>query len=109
MAQNQANFEASQRAFVNNSNAINDAIMSGWRERNASGDRQQEKTIDGIYERTNVQDAETGQQYKVAAGANQYWMNNNGEYISTELQNYDPNLDENMNGQKWKELKKTKE
>ncbi|MEO6670752.1 MAG: hypothetical protein ABIN36_14820 [Ferruginibacter sp.] len=109
MAQNQANFEASQRAFVNKSNAINEAIMSGWKERNASGDKQQEQYIDGIYERTNVQDQSTGQMYKVAAGANQYWMNSNGEYISTQLHTYNPNLDENMNAQKWQELKKVKE
>lgn len=109
MAQNQANFEAKQRAFVNKSNAINDAIMSGWRERNASSDRQQEQTIDGIYERSNVQDPETGQKYKVAAGANQYWMNSNGEYIGTQLQDYNPNLDKNMNEQKWQQLKQIKQ
>lgn len=109
MAQNQANFDAQQRAFVNKSNAINDAIMSGWRERNAASDIQQERTIDGIYERTNVQDVETGQKYKVSAGANQYWMNSQGEYISTQLQDYNPNLDDNMNEQKWKQLKQIKQ
>lgn len=109
MAQNQANFEASQRAFVNKSNAINDAIMSGWRERNAAGDKQQEQIIDGIYERTNVQNTETGQKYKVEAGANQYWMNRNGEYISTQLHDYNPNLDKNMNNVKWQELKQIKQ
>jgi len=83
--------------------------MSGWRERNASSDRQQEQTIDGIYERTNVQDPETGQKYKVAAGANQYWMNSNGEYISTQLHDYNPNLDKNMNEQKWQQLKQIKQ
>jgi len=109
MAQNQANFEAQQRAHVNRSNAINDAIMSGWRERNAASDRNQERTIDGIYERANVVDPTTGQGYKVAAGANQYWMNSNGEYIGTQLQGYDPNLDKNMNEQKWQELKLRKQ
>ncbi len=108
MAQNQANFEAQQRAFVNKSNAINDAIMSGYRERNAASDRNQENFIDGVYERTNVQNTETGQQYKVAAGANQYWMNSNGEYISTKLNDYNPNLDDNMNAQKWQQLKEIK-
>jgi len=108
MAQNQAAFEAQQRAFVNKSEAINDAIMSGWRSRNAASDRNQENTIDGIYERTNVQNTETGQQYKVAAGANQYWMNNNGEYISTKLNDYNPNLDQNMNEQRWQQLKEIK-
>ncbi|MBK6838291.1 MAG: hypothetical protein IPG90_08435 [Bacteroidetes bacterium] len=73
-----ANFEAQQRAFVNKSNAINDAIMNGWRANNAASDKQQEQRVDGIYERTNVVDPSNGQRYKVAAGANQYWMNSNG-------------------------------
>lgn len=107
MAQNQANFEASQRAHINKTNAINDAIMSGWRERNAASDRMQERTIDGIYERTNVVD-ESGQKYKVESGYNQYWMNNDGEYISTDKVDYNPNLDDNMNDQKWQELKEIK-
>ncbi|MEI2759833.1 MAG: hypothetical protein V9G42_10445 [Bacteroidia bacterium] len=107
MAQNQANFEASQRAHINKTNAINDAIMSGWRERNAASDRMQERTIDGIYERTNVVD-ESGQKYKVESGYNQYWMNNDGEYISTDKVDYNPNLDDNMNNQKWQELKEIK-
>ena len=108
MAQNQAAFEASQRAHVNKTNAINDAIMSGWRESNAASDRSQERTIDGIYERTNTIDPTTGEGYKVAAGANQYWMNSNGEYIGTQRQDYNPNLDDNMNEQRWRELKDVK-
>ena len=108
MAQNQRAFEESQRAFVNKSDAINSAIMSGWQASNASSDKQQADRIDGIYERTNVQDASTGQTYKVQEGANQYWMNNNGEYIGTQLQGYNPNLDDNMNEQKWQELNRVK-
>lgn len=109
MAQNQANFEASQRAHVNRSNAINDAIMSGWRERNAASDRNQEQFIDVINERDNVVDPNTGQKYKVAAGSNQYWMNSNGEYIGSNLQDYNPNLDKNMDQQRWQQLKKVKQ
>ncbi len=109
MAQNQANFEASQRAFVNRSNAINDAIMSGWRERNAASDKSHEQFIDVINERENVVDPNSGQKYKVASGSNQYWMNSNGEYIGSNLQGYDPNLDKNMDPQKWQELKKAKQ
>lgn len=82
--------------------------MSGWKEKNASSDRNQERTIDGIYEQTNVQNSETGQTYKVTAGANQYWMNNNGEYISTKLNDYNPNLDDNMNEVKWQQLKEVR-
>ncbi len=108
MAANQAAFEAHQIAHVNKSNAVNDAIMSNWKANNVASDKQQERTIDGIYERTNVQNTETGKTYKVQEGANQYWMNSNGEYIGTKLQDYNPNLDDNMNEQKWQELKKIK-
>lgn len=108
MAQNQANFEASQRAHVNRTNAINDAIMSGWRERNAASDRQQEQFIDVITERTNVIDPSTGQKYKVSSGYNHYWMNSNGEYISTNQFSYNPNQDDNLNGVKWQELNEVK-
>ncbi len=109
MAQNQANFEASQRAHVNKSNAINDAIMNGWRERNAASDKAHGQFIDAITERTNVVDPNTGQRYKVSSGSNQYWMNSDGEYIGTQLHDYNPNLDDNMNNQKWQQLKEVKE
>lgn len=108
MAQNQANFEASQRAHVNRTNAINDAIMSGWRERNASSDRQHEQFVDAMTERTNVIDPTTGQKYKVSSGYNHYWMNSDGQYISTDKFSYNPNLDDNMNNVKWQELNEVK-
>jgi hypothetical protein len=108
MARNQAAFEAQQRAFVNKSEAVNEAIMRGWKERNAASDREQEQRIDRIYERTNVQSTETGKLYKVDEGYNQYWMNRDGEYIGTQMQGYDPNLDENLNEMKWEELKQVK-
>lgn len=108
MAQNQANFEAQQRAFINNSNAVNDAIMNGWRAQNQSSDKAQEQFIDAITERTNVVNTETGQQYKVESHYNNYWMNANGEYISTNQQDYNPNLDDNLNNENWQKLKEVK-
>ncbi|MEZ5054280.1 MAG: hypothetical protein R2807_05875 [Chitinophagales bacterium] len=109
MAANQAAFEAHQIAHVNKSNAINDAIMSNWKQSNAASDKRQEQFVDYIYENEKVQNTETGQTYKVQQGYNQYWMNNNGEYIGTKSNTYNPNLDENMNEQKWQELKKVDE
>ena len=109
MAQNQASFEQSQRAFVNKSEAINNAIMDGWRSNNASSDKNQGQFIDAIKEETNVYDESTTKTYKVTEGANQYWMNSDGEYIGTKLQDYNPNLDDNMNDIKWHELKRIKQ
>jgi len=107
MAQNKASFEASQRAFVNRSTAAHDALMSGWNERNAASDKAQERFVDTITERTKVTDPSSGQQYKVDSGYNHYWMNADGKYLSTDKQDYDPNLDKSINNQKWQELKKT--
>lgn len=63
---------------------------------------------DKMQERTNAVDPSTGQKYKVAAGANNYWMNSDGEYISTDKQGYNPNLDDNMNSQRWQELQEVR-
>ncbi len=108
MKANQAAFEANQIAHVNRVNAVNDAIMNNWNTSNTASDKRQEQAIDGIYERTIVQNTETGKTYKVQEGSNQYWMNSNGEYIGTKQSGYDPNLDDNMNEEKWQELKKIK-
>ena len=107
MAQNQANFEASKRAFVNRSNAAHDAIMSNWRERNSASDKTHERFVDTITERSKVVDPSSGHQYKVESGYSHYWMNADGKYLSTGKQDYDPNLDESVNNRKWHELKKT--
>jgi len=107
MARNQAAFEASQRAFVNRSTAAHDALMNNWRERNAASDRSHERFVDTITERTKVVNPSSGQQYKVDSGYNHYWMNADGKYLSTDRQDYDPNLDQTINNQNWQELKKT--
>jgi hypothetical protein len=108
MAANQAAFEASQRAHINRTNAINDAIMSNWRSSNAASDKNQEQFIDYVYENQNVVNEETGKAYKVQQGYNQYWMNNDGEYIGTPSNTYNPNLDENLNEQNWQKLNQVK-
>jgi hypothetical protein len=107
MARNQANFEASQRAFVNRSTAAHDTLMSKWNEGNAAGDKAHEQFVDTITERTKVVEPSSGNSYKVESGYNHYWMNSDGKYLSTDKQDYDPNLDKTLSHQKWQELKKT--
>jgi hypothetical protein len=107
MARNQANFEATQRAFVNRSTAAHDTLMSKWNERNAAGDKAHEQFVDTITERTKVVEPSSDNRYKVESGYNHYWMNSDGKYLSTDKQDYDPNLDKSLSHQKWQELKKT--
>ncbi len=82
MDANQRNFDAQQRAFKERSDATNDAIMKGWRDRNAASDRMHDKTIDSIRDEQNMRDPITGQTFKVESGSDQYWKNDQGEYIS---------------------------
>ncbi len=100
----QRNFEAQQRAFRERSDATNDAIMKGWRDRNAASDRMHDKTIDSIRDEQNVRDTNTGQTYKVESGSDQYWKNNQGEYIKSDDKFYNPNRDPDTNNQDWTEL-----
>ena len=100
----QRNFDAQQRAFRERSDATNDAIMKGWRDRNAASDRLHDKTIDSIRDEQNVRDTNTGQTYKVESGSDQYWKNNQGEYIKSDDKFYNPNRDPDINNQDWTEL-----
>jgi len=108
MAENQAAFQAQQRDFVNRSNAVNDAIMSNWKEQSNANEIAHERFVDAITERTNTVNTSTGTQQKVESGYNQYWMNSDGKYISTNSHTYDPNLDENLNNQTWDKLQEIK-
>ena len=83
--------------------AAMDQNMESWKVNQNAGERNQERFIDYINENTNVNDANTGQTYKVEAGANQYWMNDQGEYIKSDNSTYNPNLDPSINNQKWTE------
>tara|TARA_R100001230_G_C5688470_1_gene199751 strand:- start:896 stop:2038 length:1143 start_codon:yes stop_codon:yes gene_type:complete len=90
-------------ARFNDRMAAMDQNMASWRANQAASDRNQEQFVDYIYGNTNVSDPNTGQTYKVEAGANQYWMNNQGEYIKSDNSLYNPNLDQNINNQTWTE------
>ncbi|MCO5249004.1 MAG: hypothetical protein M9887_08665 [Chitinophagales bacterium] len=108
MNDNQRAFESWQRNQINKNEAINNAIMSNYKSNNERMDREQDRFLDYIYERQNVQSDETGQKYKVEYGYNRYWMNNDGDYLAVPYQDYDPNADKNLNQVHWQELNKIK-
>jgi len=82
-----------------------DRNMESWRTNQAAGDRNHNQFIDNIHGNTNVSNPNTGSNYKVEAGANQYWMNDQNEYIKSDNSFYNPNLDQNINQQTWIEYK----
>lgn len=101
MQNNQAQFEAQQRAHQSTVDAWNKSSMDAYNSRSASMDRMQDQTINSIYELENVTDPSNGQQYKVEGYSNQYWMNGQGEYIRSDNSLYNPNQDPNYNHQNW--------
>lgn len=103
MQSNQAAFDARQAAHRDMVNGVNDAQMSTWRNNNATSDRMHEATIDGIRGEQNAWNPHTGQQGKVEAGYQNYWVNSDGQYIGTNDVMYDPNA----NGQwvdQWQQM-----
>lgn len=107
MAANQRSFDATQKAYRESTNAVNDAMMSTWRSQNESSDRMQSQFVDGIWEQKNMTDPNSGNTYKVQEGYNQYWSNGNNEYIGSNDAYYNPNTDNSVNNQNWQQLDAT--
>lgn len=63
-----------------------------------------DKTIDSIRGEQSMRDPNTGQTYKVESGSDQYWKNDQGEYIKSDDKFYNPNRDPNVNKQDWNEM-----
>ena len=104
MAANQQRFDAQQQAFTSNRDAINKASMDGYSSRNATSDRNHNRFMNYIKDENTVTE-QGGKRYQVESGGNQYWINDNGEYMKSNNQNYDPNRDQNTNNQTWRETK----
>lgn len=104
MSAQQAQFDSWMATQRSTSGDILDSGMDSWRRRNAMKDRGQEMTVDGIHGRTQVTSPYDGQTYKVDNGSNHYYMNQWGEYISTDDHYYNPNMDPGVNNQDWSEV-----
>ncbi len=92
MQQNQAAFDAQQRAFRESSNATNQAIMNNYRSQDAASDRNQDAFINTIRGEQNAINPHTGEAIKIESGSQQYWMNQHGQYYGTDDVMHDPNI-----------------
>ncbi len=102
MATNKQAFDASQQAYRTRQEA-SDIQMQGWKSNNAIQEQGQSNYINSINETQVVTDPNNGQSYQVEAGANQTWMNGNGEYIQSNDYFYNPNTDPNADQYNWEE------
>lgn len=103
MQQNQRNFDQQQATHRSTWDAINKASMDGYNSGMESMDHNQQQFTNYIKDEYTVANP-NGQQYQVESGSNQYWMNNNGEYIPSNDVMYDPNADNAVNNQTWQEV-----
>ncbi len=103
MANKQASFNASQKRLNDTYSEISDINMQGYKNRTAIQDQGYSNYINSVREVENVYNPTNGQSYEVQSGYNQYWMNNNGEYIQSNDYNYNPNTDPNANQYNWEQ------
>ena len=103
MKQNQQNFERQQTLHKSTTEAINRSINSTYQNQNAASDRSQEQFVNVIRDESTVTNPYDGEQYQVESGADQYWINSDGEYIYSEDPSYNPNADPE-NYKEWQQV-----
>lgn len=104
--QRMAAIRAQGQALINTGNtysSISDSNHESWKRRNAMTDAGHSKSVDAIWERSNLND-QNGNQYQVDGYYNSVWMNSNNEYIGTNNTNWNPNVDNATNGINWEQL-----
>lgn len=104
MQENQRNFDQRQAIHRSTTEAVNNSIMGSYNSRMQASDENQRGFLNYIKDENTVRDNSTGERYQVQSGADQYWMNNNQEYIPSNDVMYDPNADQNVNNQQWQEV-----
>ena len=95
------NFQATQRAHREASDAAFNAQRSIYETQSASFDRMNQQNSNMILEENTMYNPTNGETYQVESGYNNYWMNSDGEYIGTDDYNYNPNQDQYMNNTDW--------
>jgi len=103
MRTNQQNFNNWQKSQQTLSE-VSDIYHEGWKKRNAMNNAGHEKSINGIWERQNMNNPYGGGQTTVQQGYKYYYINQNGQYFGTNNANYNPNTDPNMNHTNWRRM-----
>ena len=80
---------------------ILDINHSGYLKRSSMVSAGQANSVNMIGEQSVIRNNNTGEYYQVDSGAENYWVNNEGKYFSTDNSNYDPRTDNRINNQQW--------
>ena len=101
--ENRRHFDQRQQIHRETQDYVNKASTDAYNYRQEVNDGLQHSFNNYINDENTVRDNSTGERYQVQTGANQYWMNNNNEYIQSNDALYNPNQDQNVWDQQWKE------
>lgn len=102
--QKQQQFDSWMATQRQSSSSALDSSMDSWRRRQDMTDRGQQRQIDSIAGTTPAYNPNTGQTWQVEDGYDRYFMNSFGEYIPSDDQFYNPNMDPAVNNQDWTEV-----
>lgn len=102
--QKQQQFDSWMATQRQSSGSALDSSMESWRRRQDMTDRGHQRQVDSIAGTTQAYDPNTGQTWQVEDGYDRYFMNNSGEYIPSNDQFYNPNMDPAVNNQDWTEV-----
>jgi len=94
---------AAHQERMNTLNETSDLLMSGWKSRNASQDRMQERTIDTIHEQTPYT-TPAGETVKLPSFYSHVYTDGNGRYILNNDSRYEPNTDPAVNQRTWQRI-----
>lgn len=107
--QRMADIRKQGQAIINNGktySSILDSSHESWKRRNTMTDVGQSKSVDAVWERSNMSN-QNGNQYQVEGYYNNVWKNDNNEYVATDNTNWNPNVDNTTNGINWDKLEYT--
>ncbi|MEM7373660.1 MAG: hypothetical protein AAF587_33865 [Bacteroidota bacterium] len=90
-------------------NETSDIIMNTYTNTSAMKDNGHQSTIDGIYDRDEMVDPYGNGTIHAPTEYDQYYMNQNGEYIGTNNAFYNPQNDPNLNNTEWREVKRKRD
>jgi hypothetical protein len=105
MAAIQAQGQAS-RNISNTYSSISDSNHESWKRRNGMTDAGHAKSVDAVWDRSNMND-QNGNQYKVEGYYDNVWKGGNDQYIGTNNTNWNPNIDNATNGTNYEQLEYT--
>ncbi len=102
MSNQRAQFQAHQEK-MKGIWAAQDASHAAFMDQNfgSSSDRSQRDFVNMIHEEETVTNPYSGENYQIEAGARQYWMDSEGNYIKNNDLFYNPNGDINLNNREW--------